>query len=453
MVLALGPQRTRPKARAFGLLTLAAVVFAVCYIDVEIVDDQEVIAADQGDDVPVDPNVPADSFPGKEDGFVRGTDENGKEAYVYDCSKQQDCPPEAQNQVYVIPADNYYTWRNDYYHDGYHGGLTSIMLQALLISHLSRAFAPNYFYSSYHFGAPVGAYYASTAYTSHYGPPRVGAGGQVVHGGSPTTTRTGTPVAQARPVAKATPVAAGRPVAASTAPVATARPVATPARPVARPPTRGWATARTAHRSFRFSCFTAASLVALPNGTSVPIHSVRVGDLVAGWASAASVLSGVGASPMRVAKVQRVAKGYAPLRGLELAPAAGGEGLTLPPFVTTNHPLLSANGTWAAADPSLASAELAQFSAGGAAGPVPRVAKLSKGVQLLLAPAAGAPSRAAQPASLTALLDPVDAVKGAAAEEEEEEEGSRGDGGAVFSLELEAPGLAVYVVNGVLVMD
>ena len=44
-------------------------------------------------------------------------------------------------------------------------------------------------------------------------------------------------------------------------------------------------------------------------------------------------------------------------------------------------------------------------------------------------------------------------MKGAAAEEEEEEEGSRGDGGAVFSLELEAPGLAVYVVNGVLVMD
>ena len=194
MVLSIQHSNTAPKARAFRLGVLAAVVFAVCYVDVEIVDDQEVIAADQGDedkaaDVKVDPNIPEDSFPGKEDGFERGTDPDGNDVYKY----------EYQNQVYIIPADSYYQWRSEYYHDDYHGGLTSVMLHALLISHLYRAtaFSPSYYRTSYHFGPPVGAYYASAAYTSHFGPPTM-QGGRVVHGGSPTTTRTGTLDAAAR---------------------------------------------------------------------------------------------------------------------------------------------------------------------------------------------------------------------------------------------------------------
>ena len=425
------------------------------------INNGDVIVADEGDvGTPVDPKVPADSYPGKEDGFVRGTDKDGNEAYSY----------EYQNQVYVVPAEDYYQWRGEYYHDEYHGGLTSVMLHALLISHLfhATAYSPSYFHNSYHFGPPVGAYYASPAYSSHYGPPTM-QNGRVVHGGSPTTTRTGTPVARGTPVAQARPVATARPVAngaavgaaavATARPVATATPVAaakpaaaaTPARPVARPTSRGWATARSAHRSsYHFSCFAADASVTRPNGSASRIDSLQVGDVVSGWATAAAALSGAPASPMRVAKVERF-EAHAPLRGLQMT-LPDAQRLTLPPFVTTNHALLGADGAWSAIDEDLAASELEHYLTNTSIA-VPKIGKLAPGSQLLLT----VPETTGEAAGKAAPLvkSTLEAIIGAdgAADNAAGAAAARREVEAVYSLELEAASLAVYIVNGVLAMD
>ena len=105
-------------------------------------------------------DVPADTYPGKEDGFERGVDANGTEVYRY----------EYNNQVYVVPAEQYYGWREEHYH----GSLTPNILQILLLSHMYSvmAYPRTYYYSTVaHSGwhAPTTAYYSSAAYSAHYG--------------------------------------------------------------------------------------------------------------------------------------------------------------------------------------------------------------------------------------------------------------------------------------------
>ena len=197
---------------------------------------------------PLDPNLDPDAFPGKEDGFERGTDESGAEVYRY----------EQNNQVYVIPANDYYSWRSEHYH----GHLTQDILTILLVSHLYRTmmyphgmyYGAGGMYGGFH--RPVGAYYSSAAYQSHYSNPVRGPSGQTTYprsngGGAAAGGRTGTPVAQARPVATARPVG-GTPNRGT--PTAAARPVSRPvanARPVSRPSGGGWSSARGHVRSGR----------------------------------------------------------------------------------------------------------------------------------------------------------------------------------------------------------
>ena len=219
---------------------------------------------------PIDPSIDPDDFPGKEDGFERGVDESGAEVYRY----------EQNNQVYIIPANDYYAWRSEHYH----GHLTSDILSILLISHLyHRMIYPHGMYygagGMYRsFGMAHAPYYASAAYQSHFSTPVRGANGQVAYpraaagGATAGAARAGTPVAQARPIGSARPASAGaaggrvvgtptasaRPVSRPAGPTAQARPIAQPrpvpqARPTgpiaqARPASGGWNTARSAYR-------------------------------------------------------------------------------------------------------------------------------------------------------------------------------------------------------------
>ena len=161
----------RVPALVRALLAVAAVLYVVGHYTPNGIGD--VIAADQGD-------IPADSFPGSADGFERGIDADGQESYKY----------EYEDKVYVVPADQYYRWREDYYHDGYNGGLTHAMLIALLLrpTYHPHMYSPTYFHRSYHWGAATTPYYSSPAYTSHFGTPHV-QNGRVVH----TSAATGRP--------------------------------------------------------------------------------------------------------------------------------------------------------------------------------------------------------------------------------------------------------------------
>jgi hypothetical protein len=135
------------------------------------------------------------------------------------------------NQVYVIPANDYYAWHAQYYCATCH--MTSTILHALLFAHLFSimSYPRTHFYTSvhtsYHYSSTP--YYQSSAYSSRYGSPNV-VNGRVVHtptaaaaaGRGPTGPVRGTPVAQARPVATGTPLnrggtptAVGRPVSSS----------------------------------------------------------------------------------------------------------------------------------------------------------------------------------------------------------------------------------------------
>ena len=326
--------------------------------------------------------------------------------------------------------------------------MSHALLNALLISHIyhSLSYSNAYYYSRPAlFHAPTTAYYTSAAYSSRYGAPTV-QNGRVVH--SPAAA-VGTPVARGTPISRATPVAVGRPVGAgaSSAPVAAARPVATAtsSRPsfgssFNRPTTasRGWSTARTAHRSSRgFSCFAADAPVRRPDGRTTPIVALRPGDEVAGWASAADALSGKPPRALRVSAVQHVAAGP-PLHGLALR-RSGGERIKLAPFVTANHPLLGADGRWLAMDVHYAQAELDAYVPNatvwrGAPVHRPKLSALRSGERMLRSAAAG----------------------GAVAESvvvESVVEGDADAAGPVYSLELEVAGFAVYIVNGMLAMD
>lgn len=341
--------------------------------------------------------------------------------------------------------------------------MTSSILHALLFAHLfsvltyPRPYFYSHVYSTYH--APTFSYYSSPAYSSHYAAPHVASNGHVVHSTAAATAATstaarGTPVAQARPVATATPVAHGRPVATATAtPVGRPTATATPARPTAtahRPTTRSrWGTVRRAH-SFGHFCFVADAQVLLPSGSTAAISSLREGASVLGWPNAAAAAAGKPAAALTVSRVLKFSHGAAPLRGLHLT-TRDGESLSLPPFVTANHPLVTADGGWAAADAELARAELDAYVPNATLWKdkpyhAPAVATMAPGLRLLVTPsAAGSKTvRVPEAAKLERIVDDAAQATGDPAAAYD---------GPVYSLELEEADLSVYVVNGVLVMD
>ena len=483
-------------------------------------------------------SVPAEAqadYPGREDGFVREVNAQGEETFRLDCGTNpgttalcgqaetqggggclevNNC---ANNQVYVIPANDYYAWHAQYYCATCH--LTSSILHALLFAHIyhSMMYPRVHFYSTvvhtYH--VPTTPYYSSAAYSSRYSTPTT-SNGRVVHNPTPaaragqasTPVARGTPVAQGRPVAGApgaggvpvargTPVAQGTPVAHGT-PVAQARPVAG-ATPTAKPAARssffgslfgsrsststptaasrpsatsysryssyssrssGWSSART---SFRSSCFGATAPVTRPDGHTTPISQIQIGDLVAGWSRVEAAVAGEPPRPLRVAAIQHVTAGAPPLLGAQLRLSTG-VSVLLPPFVTPNHALLSADGVWRAVDVLAAQAEIDDYIPNAtltAGAPLvrPRVAPLTAGTTLLRAPSVAAElppvsvSRRLSTTELNATLR-TDMASGATAAVLEaliDEEG--GGGEEVFSLELEVGGFAAYLVHGLLVID
>lgn len=206
-------------------------------------------SSDDGNSTSISP----DSYPGHDEGFERGVDEHGKEIFRY----------EQDNQVYIIPSDQYYSWRSTYYH----GSLTSDILHILLLQHMFSVmmYPRGLYYSTYASGfhPATRPYYASSAYHASYGRPAVGAGGAVSHAPRQAGTSVvrgrpvgsglagGTHIAQGRPVssshtAAGTPTVSGRPIG-----TAVGRPVSSSARPTSytRPSTSTYR--RTSFRSFR----------------------------------------------------------------------------------------------------------------------------------------------------------------------------------------------------------
>ena len=139
---------------------------------------------------------------------------------------------EYNDNVYVIPGNNYYAWRAEHYH----GHLTHALLEMLLISSMYHALAyPRGLYYGAggmysHFGAARMPYYHSAGYQSHFGNPVRGANGAVTYprstGGPAGAGRVGTPVAHARPVGASGARPGGNVGARPSTPVAHARPVA-----------------------------------------------------------------------------------------------------------------------------------------------------------------------------------------------------------------------------------
>ena len=140
--------------------------------------------------------------------------------------------------------------------------------------------------------------------------------------------------------------------------------------------------------------------------------------------------------------------------GLELRTAAG-KSRSLAPFVTRNHPLLGSSGQWLAASPADAQAELDGYVpnstlwAGKPYTP-PVVGQLETGTAVLMyAAAAAAAAAGSGGGGAVVSKGMVEALTAEKRVVEAEEAEAR----AVYSLELEVADLAVYAVNGVLVMD
>jgi len=168
---------------------------------------------------------------------------------------------------------------------------------------------------------------------------------------------------------------------------------------------------------------------------------LRVGDLVAGWASAGAAVAGELPRALRVSAVQRVVEDVPPVLGAQLL-LSSGERLTLPSFVTANHALLDADGIWRAADPTTAQAELKAYSANATTAALrkhPIIGTLAAGIALLRAPGAATVTNVTASAE-QAMVQELLVSEGSQPKE-------------VFSLELEVDGYAVYVVNGLLAMD
>ena len=319
-------------------------------------------------------------------------------------------------------------------------------------------------------GAAVGA--AAGGYGGYGG----AAGAQQVAQGRPVTPSSyGTaPVVQGRPVTSTGgyPVVQGRPVGASSYSAYSSRPAYSSSSYSSR---SSWSTVSSASRSssaFRsssssYSCFGPDALVSRDNGSWAPISALHAGELVAGWPSAEAALRGEPSQPLRIAAVRHSRptdeSPLPPLLGARLQ-LPDGRTLHLPPFVTPNHALLDAEGLWRAVNAEAAQAEIDEYlstiSASSAismravlgdgrakaaskaadAADSLRLAKpvatLGVGAKLLFAP-----QNASRAVAMHAMLEALVEVPTAVPTQH------------VVNLELDVVGLAVYVVNGLLVVD
>lgn len=181
-----------------------------------------------------------------------------------------------------------------------------------------------------------------------------------------------------------------------------------------------------------------------------------------------AALRGEPSQPLRIAAVRHSRHTYEsplpPLLGARLQ-LPDGRTLHLPPFVTSNHALLDAEGLWRAVNAEAAQAEMDEYlstisaisaisaravlgdgrakaasQAAADAADSLRLAKpvatLGVGAKLLFAPQ-NASRAVAMHATLEALIEVPTAVPTQ----------------HVVNLELDVAGLAVYVVNGLLVVD
>jgi hypothetical protein len=322
-------------------------------------------------------------------------------------------------------------------------------------------------------GAAVGT--AAGGYGGYGG----AAGAQQVAQGRPVTPSSygSAPVVQGRPVTSTGgyPVVQGRPVGASSYSSYSSRPAYSSSSYSSR---SSWSTVSSASRSsaaFRssssYSCFSPDALVSRANGSWAPISALHAGELVAGWPSAAAALRGEPSQPLRIAAVRHSRhtdesdeSPLPPLLGARLL-LPGGRTLHLPPFVTPNHALLDAEGLWRAVNAEAAQAEMDEYlstisaisaisaravlgdgrakaasQAAADAADSLRLAKpvatLGVGAKLLFA-SQNASRAVATHATLEALIEVPTAVPTQ----------------HVVNLELDVVGLAVYVVNGLLVVD
>lgn len=209
-----------------GRLASALLLFGLLYILCLGYRARETFAADDEQfvpEVPMDgvkaPDDAAlnDKFPGSDEGFQRGVNEQGAEVYRI----------EQENQVYIIPANDYYAWREQHYENH----LTNEILQILLISSMFHALSyprTTYYSSHTYFGAPTVPYYQTTSYNAHFSTP-------VMHNGVatyPPASPTQAAAARAQTTAKSAsslkawqsraasgqrppPVAQGRPISAA----------------------------------------------------------------------------------------------------------------------------------------------------------------------------------------------------------------------------------------------
>ena len=216
------------------------------------------------------------------------------------------------------------------------------------------------------------------------------------------------------------------------------------------------------------TCFLGASLVAMADGSTRRIGTVRAGELVTGWPSAAAAAQRTPPTAMRVRAVQVYRLSGAPMvHGLQLQ-CAGGV-LTLAPFFTANHPLLAADGaaTWLAVDAAAATKEVRASPPLNEAAPA-EVAPLLVGAHLRVAAAAAVPVPAAAASASAAEAGSTTQVRSlsrrrvtGAAMSGVPGEGAvlavstepAGHGVVVYNLELDVPGHAVYIVNHLLCMD
>jgi len=190
--------------------------------------------------------------------------------------------------------------------------------------------------------------------------------------------------------------------------------------------------------------------VTRPDGSNSPIETVRVGETIAAWPSAAAALAGELPRSIRVASLQRLHV-PGPIFGVELVlPSGAAE--SWPPFATLNHALLAADGKWRAVDHVAAQNELNEWrppaSANGSflAEQRPTIAPLATGAALLVAPptlsTVGGRGHA-RLTNVTARAEAATLAKTVQADGELD----------VFSLELDVPTFGTYIVNGLLVID
>jgi hypothetical protein len=203
----------------------------------------------------------------------------------------------------------------------------------------------------------------------------------------------------------------------------------------------------TTYAGRRGSCFSAGAAVTRPDGETVPIESVSIGDFVAGWPSASAAASGEPPRAMRVKRVQHVTEKGLALQGGTLR-LLNGTVISVRPFMTPNHALLSPDGTWRAVDAASAQAEVDLYlkstrviEDGDKAGPArTEVGALAAGMAVLRMPTVSDLKTKTDTKLSTeaAILEAI--VHDAEADE-------------VWSLELDTVGFGAYIVNGLVVID